>query len=307
MKKVVALWMYRNEGGDIIQEKIKKKLEEKGITVINDFDMRKCFCFNGKVFTKTGFDLSSVDLLYHMNADEQTEYQNEILRAIELSGVKIINPWNAFYTAKHKFMTNTLLARHGITVPPALFMHSSEILQKAEEIFEKWKKICVKSTHGHGGKGIMAFESLESFQDFVEFTSPFTDRYYIEKLIPFGDHDYRVEIFNGEVVCGYCRNKTHSFKTNIHSKGYFIETVPNKEFEEIALKAAKILNITATIVDMVQSQQDGKIYLLEVNHIMGAFVEAYLEANKNTTSLYSSFTHDKEKINLLVNYITQNI
>lgn len=305
-QKIVALWMYRNDGGNAIQEKLKKRLEEKNITVINDFDMRECFCKNGRVYTKSGFDLSNVNLFYHMNADEQNQHQNDILRALELSGVKVINSWNAFYTAKNKFMTNVLLTKHGIRVPPALFVTPEEALNQAEQIFKEWGKTCVKPISRHGGKGIVAFDNAESFIDFVEASSEFTNSYYIEKLIDFGFHDYRVEIFRGKVVCAYCRQRTHSFKTNISSKGRFISEIPSQEFQEIALKAAKILDIDTTIVDMVRSQIDHNIYVLEVNPIMGAFVESFLpNTNKiKDRTLYPSCAHDEEKLDLLCDYLS---
>lgn len=36
MKKV-GLWMYKNDGGDIIQERLKSKLIKNNIFVLNDF------------------------------------------------------------------------------------------------------------------------------------------------------------------------------------------------------------------------------------------------------------------------------
>lgn len=301
-KKTVGLWMYTNDGGSAIQEKLKERLKDKNIQVVNDFDMRLCYCQNGRVYTQKGFDLSSVDVFYHMNADEQTPYQNDILRALELSGVRVVNSWDAFYTAKNKFMTNVLLKKNGVNVPPSLFINSSQAAYKAEEIFTNWKKIVVKPTSRHAGKGIMAFDSAEKFVDFVDATSGCFESYYIEKFIDFGDHDYRVEIFDGKVVCGYCRHKTHSFKTNISSKGYLIPDVPTQEFEDVALKAAGILGIESTIIDMVRSKENGEIFLLEVNCIMGIFVESFDLVNK--IDIYPSFACDEKKIDLLVNYLS---
>ena len=119
-KKIIALWMYRNEGGQAIKQKLKKILEENNIQVINDFELRNCYIYNGKVFTEKDYDLSSVNLLYYMNADEQSAYQIEVLRALELSGVKVFNTWSSYYLARNKFWTNSLLKKNGINVPPSL-------------------------------------------------------------------------------------------------------------------------------------------------------------------------------------------
>jgi glutathione synthase/RimK-type ligase-like ATP-grasp enzyme len=264
--------------------------------------MRECYCFNGRVYTKKGFDLSSIDVFYHMNADEQTPYQNDILRALELSGVKVINRWDSFYTAKNKFMTNVLLKNHGMNVIPSLYVNSIEAVKLSSLIFKEWKKICVKPVNKHGGKGIIAFDNEEQFKDFIDATSNNSDSYYVEKFIDFGPHDYRIEIFKNQVVCGSCRHKTHSFKTNISAGGYYVSTIPSKEFEEVALKAAFILGIDTTTVDMIKSKEDNKIYILEVNPIMGIFVESWLIHNDKLNEKITKHD-DQKKLTLIVNYL----
>ena len=51
MKKV-GLWMYKNDGGDIIQERLKSKLIKNNIFVLNDFDLRDCYIVNDKILTR---------------------------------------------------------------------------------------------------------------------------------------------------------------------------------------------------------------------------------------------------------------
>ena len=308
-QKTIALWMYRNEGGHIIQDELKRKLEEQGIQVVNDFDMRECYCLNGRVFTKDGFDLSSVDLLYHMNADEQTVFQNDILRALELSGVKIINSWNAFYTAKNKFMTNVLLKKHGINVPPSLFVNSGQAINLAEKVLNDWKKVLVKPVSRHGGKGILAFDDLEQFIDFIEATQDCFDSFYIEKLIPFEKHDYRIEIADGKVVGKYCRSKKHSYKTNTAKGGFYIPDVPDKECEKIALKASKVLSIESTIIDILKSSEDQEIYIIEVNPIIGVFTEVYAKfsGKMEGQEMFSSVKFDEVKLDGLLGCLLSSI
>ena len=50
MKKV-GLWMYKNDGGDIIQERLKSKLIKNNIFVMNDFYLRDCYIVNDKILT----------------------------------------------------------------------------------------------------------------------------------------------------------------------------------------------------------------------------------------------------------------
>ena len=304
-KKIIALWMYRNDGGDVIQRELKKRLEESGASVINDFDMRECYCLNGRIFTKKGFDLSSVDVFYYMNADDQSVFQNDILRALELSGVRIINSWDAFYTAKNKFMTNVLLKKHGLNVPPSLFVNSKQAKIFAEKIITDWKKILIKPVSRHGGKGIVIFDNPEQFIDFIEATQDCFDSYYIEKFIPFEKHDYRVEILNGKVIGKYCRACNHSYKTNVTLGGNYLSLVPSTDFDFIALKAAKILRIQNTIVDMLKSLEDDQIYIIEVNYLLGAFTEAYIKysGKLKNQKVFSSVKYDNKKLDALANFL----
>jgi len=71
----IALWMYRNEGGDKIQNALKLKLESRGHKVINDFDMRDCYYLNGNIYTKCQQNLSEIDLLYHMKNRSFISYE----------------------------------------------------------------------------------------------------------------------------------------------------------------------------------------------------------------------------------------
>ena len=61
-----------------------------------------------------------------------------------------------------------------------------------------------------------------------------------------------------------------------------IDEKVSNAFQKIALKCAKVLGITTTIVDMILSKEDQKIYVLEVNPIMGIFLE---EAMKSGTKM----------------------
>ena len=307
MKKV-GIWMYENDNGINIKKKIITALKNKKYEVHADFDMRECYLKNGKVFTKDGYCLSDLDIFYHMNADEQTPFQNDILKLLELSGVHVFNNYDAFIRCKDKVVANLLLRKNGISVPPSMLINNHLTKEEIKKIIEEWGCVIVKPRANHGGKGIIKFDNYEQFYDYYESSKNYIDNYYLEKYIPFENHDYRVEIFNGDVVGTYCRGKCGSYKTNISSGGSMIDEKVSNAFQKIALKCAKVLGITTTIVDMILSKEDQKIYVLEVNPIMGIFLE---EAMKSGTkmpiqkSIPNSFKTDEIKINKIINYIDE--
>ena len=80
---------------------------------------------NSKVYSKEGYCLSELDILYHMNADEQNEFQNDILKLIELSGVHVFNDYNSFAKCKDKVMANMILRNNDILVAPSMLINNN--------------------------------------------------------------------------------------------------------------------------------------------------------------------------------------
>lgn len=304
--KKVALWMYRNDGGYVIVDKLCRVLKEKGYEVLADFDMRECYCYYGKVYTRNGDCLSDVDIMYHMNADEQSDFQADILRFIEQSGVHVFNSFDSYNKGKDKMLSNLILTKAGIQVPPALFVGRGFEKKKIKSILEDWGEVLIKPRGGHGGRGIIKVRSYEEFEDFYEATKTAFDNYYIEKYIEFGDYDIRVEIFNGKVVGGYSRKKNHSFKTNISSGGEMSAIQLKPDEIETALAAANAIGIITTIVDMIRGKKDDKLYVLEVNYQMGIFVEQGMKSRSkfpNDVKIDPRYTNDDMKLWKIIEYI----
>lgn len=300
----VAIWMYQNDNGHIPLAQLSERLIERGIEVYSDFDMRHCHVLNGLVYDASGVCLSEFDVLFHMNADEQSYFQQDVLQAIENSGVKVVNDCTSFFQCKDKFAANTRLRQHGVRVPEAVLLGPSMTRECVDNIFLAWGSLVYKPRSGHGAVGVIRFADAEGFWDFFQATKSHFSDYYLERFIDFGDSDLRVEILDGKVLGGYSRMKQHSFKTNISSGGKMMPTVIGVE-AEVALAAAKALGINGTIVDMVESRVDGQIYVLEVNPLLGIFVESAMRAGTKmpVTEPHPGYSYDSNKIDAIVAYI----
>lgn len=66
------------------------------------------------------------------------------------------------------------------------------------------------------------------------------------------------------------------------------------------------MKITTSIVDIV-TDRNKRNYILEVNPIMGIFVEAVKYSDKSIIKSRLSYSNDELKLNVLVNYIKQAI
>ncbi len=297
----IGIWMYKNQGGITPRNKLIKMLRDEGYEVVHDFDMRKCYCFNNSVMTENGIDLTSLDLMFHMNADERSDHQIDILHALDAAGVKVINPYCQFENARDKFISNLKLRKAGIKVPDSLLIGNNFSESFMKNLFNDWGSVLIKTRKSFGGKGIIKFDDFEHFMDYYGITEKCFSQLFLQRFISFTGGDYRVEIINGEVVGYYSRENEHQFKTNVHQGGRCVPCAYNEEKISLAKKAAKVLDIPITIVDIIQSTETGESYVLEVNDSMGIFLEAGLK--DSNLKLYEEFAYDNKKLLMLFDYI----
>lgn len=304
--RLIAIWMYGNDNGHIPRAQLVERLVARGMSVFSDFDMRQCYVVNGRVYTPCGDCLSDFDVLFHMNADEQSPYQETILRAIELSGVEVLNDCAGFFRCKDKFVANMMLRQHGINVPQAALLGPDASRASVDALFREWDSLVYKPRSGHGAVGVVRFSDPEHFWDFHQATCAHFVDYYLEQFIDFGDADCRVEILDQQILGGYSRRKQHSFKTNISSGGKMMAREMGAE-AKVALAAAAALQIRGTIVDMVQSRRDDRIYVLEVNPLLGIFVESALQAGTKTAVAEPEpgYSYDARKLDAIAASIEQ--
>jgi ribosomal protein S6--L-glutamate ligase len=287
-----------------------EQLVAAGHEVLRNFDMRSCYCKNGRVFTLDGFDISSLDILYYMNADEQNAHQLDMLGAIERSGVRVINNVRAHLLAKDKFVANQILRAAGVAVPDAILIPPMLTCGVLTALIGHWPGYVVKRRFGHGGLGVQLFDGIEQLYDFIKSTDDVFGSYYIERSINFGLLDNRVEILNGEYLGGYRRRRNHRFKTNVHARAEMVAQEPSAQVIAVAARAAAVLGIEATIVDIVEDTENGNLPLvLEVNPMLGVFTKAGLLAGVNTVQgpedIHPIFSYDDRKIVELVKLINQ--
>jgi ribosomal protein S6--L-glutamate ligase len=306
MTKKIGLWMYSNQGGDIIQNKLKTNLQKSGYEVFNDFDLRKCHSFNDKIITEQGFDLTSLDLLFHMNADERSDHQNSILQALDRK-IKVVNPYSKNEDARDKFLSNFILHNAKIKTPPSILIPIDISESFIFDIFNKWKSILLKPRRWYGGKGIMKFDSAEQFLDFRYLGQSFFNEFFLQKFIPFQDRDYRVEIIGNKFIGHYSRIKGHSFKTNVKAGGSVVLNKYDEKKINLAQRAAAALNLDITIVDMIDSKEDNEPYVIEVNDSLGVFesVDTLPTIDKKTHDEFIDY--DTKKMQALTQYLHEKV
>ncbi len=304
----VGFWMHRDLGGDEIQNRLKKTLRGHGIQIFDDFDPNTCMIVDGTIWTQDSRNLSDINLLYQMNADDQSPFQNQVFQMLETQGVRVVNAMSAFNRARDKLFTNTILRCAGIQVPRALGLTHDVLSDKIRTVLGQWEGILLKPRGMHGGKSIVKWHDVAQLVDGWQLLHQRWQDYYLEEFIPFGDHDYRVEVIGGKYAGSYSRKRSHAFKTNISSRGGLMGITCPEPCRHMALRAVKLLGLDCSIVDMVQHEKTGQYYILEVNPALGVFNEA---AIRSGVPIYhkgsEDYRNDDLKLSLLENLIINKL
>ncbi|CAA6817366.1 MAG: Ribosomal protein S6 glutaminyl transferase [uncultured Sulfurovum sp.] len=293
MDRKIGMWLYGNGGGDKIQKKIVKKLQERGIESITDINLRHAIAKKGHIYHgKTIVD--ELDLFFSYNAGEQTQYQAFLYQALNRA-IPMINSYESFALTEDKFQTSFLLQKQGISTPEFQLCHR-ENSKQLEKIMNKWSKMVYKPTDGWGGMGLTKIENQTTLDMLMPFLNQMDLRFfYVEKFVKYDNTDFRVDIVDGEFVGCYGRKASKSdWRTNISSGGSVFLRDPDDEVINIAKKAAKICGTDIAGVDIIYDLEREEYVVLEVNGIPAFATPEQEEMGLN---------FNKKKINLIVDMI----
>lgn len=262
----IGMWLYQNGGGDKIQKKIIKKLNEREIDVISGINLRDAIAKNGHILWND-IKLDKLDLFFSYNAGEQTQYQMYLAKALN-HVVPMINSFKSFELTEDKFQTSFLLRRNGVQTADYKLCHRDDT-HHLKTIMKKWDKMVYKPTDGWGGVGLTKIENQETLDMLVPFLNQMDLRYfYVEKFIDYDNTDFRVDIVDGQYVSCYGRKASGAdWRTNVTSGGSVFLREPDDAVIELALKATKVTGLDIAGVDIIYDRKKEEYIVLEVNGI----------------------------------------
>ena len=271
-KRTIGMWLYQNEGGKEVEDKIKKQLQERGINSLTGVNLNNAIVSNSSILCDSHgncyCDLKeSIDLFFSYNASEQTPYQSYLYQTLDKL-MPTINNYDSFKLTEDKFQTSFLLKNNGIATADYEFFHKDNHLH-LDFIMDKWSSAVCKPLDGWGGQGLTKLEQ-ESDIALLKHDLAKLDlsQVYIEKFINYDNTDYRVDIVDGNYIACYGRKaKDGDWKTNITSGGSIFLREPEDEVIQLALKAAKITGLEIAGVDILYDREKEEYIVLEVNGI----------------------------------------
>jgi ribosomal protein S6--L-glutamate ligase len=270
--RTIGMWLYQNSGGDVIQKKMIKKLQDREIDTIAGLNLRNAIAKNKNIMcpssdTDTKYKLNELDLFFSYNAGEQTQYQVYLYQALNRL-IPMINSYEAFALTEDKFHTSFVLRNNGIMTADYKLCHRDDTIE-LKKILNRWGKMIYKPTDGWGGVGLTKIENRASLDMLMPFLNQMDLRYfYVEKFIDYDNTDYRIDIVDGKFVGCYGRKASGSdWRTNVTSGGSVFLREPNDKVVDVAIKAANACNIDIAGVDIIYDREKEKYVVLEVNGI----------------------------------------
>jgi ribosomal protein S6--L-glutamate ligase len=259
--------MYRNGGGDRIEKKLVRKLQEMGHTCHTGLNLRHAVAENGKMILNNMNLYEELDCFFSYNAGEQTVYQVYMYEQLDRH-IPCINNFDAFRISEDKFKTNDMLRMHGIRTADYFLCHREDVERIRAKVLE-WGKAVFKTVDGWGGLGMALVDSKDKLDMILPFLNQTDMRFfYIEKFIDYDGSDYRVDLVDGEFIACYGRRaKEGDWRTNVTSGGSVILRECEDEVIELAQKAAKAIGIEIAGVDIIYDREREEYVVLEVNGI----------------------------------------
>ncbi len=148
-------------------------------------------------------------------------------------------------------------------IPTYAFFRKDQVLKN----IDKFKfPLFLKPADGSKGRDTYLFRTREDLLTFLRnYNSPIFYPNIFQDFID-NDGDYRIVVLGDEVIASIFKIRPKdSIVSNMSKGAKAIPTnIPN-ELKDIAIKAAKTLNIEFAGVDIIQDKKTGKFYVLEVN------------------------------------------
>ncbi len=197
-----------------------------------------------------------------------TDYGLAVVRQFEVQGTFVINSSRAIAESRDKMRSLQILASSGIRVPASVLTRHMAGLKKAF-VHLKGMPVVMKVIQGTQGVGVMLVNTPISLASVWESMQGLGQDVILQQFISEGaGRDFRAFVVGNRVVAAMMRTATAGeFRSNIHQGGEGTLITLPRIYQQVALKAARVLGLEIAGVDIMQSH-DGPL-VLEVNSSPG--------------------------------------
>lgn len=222
-------------------------------------------------------DIKEYDLVYIRKADHSMfSLSGTLAICLDYLGIKYFDTkFREIGAAGDKFTALTKLCVNGVIVPKTIFCRRGVVVLSKEEIVSRLNlPIIAKDIKTQGNSGIYLIRSMEDFDKLLRENenrrSGTPIQFIFQEFIKI-EREYRILVLGDKVGASHTKVKRAYNKFVIDyedkdSQPEFIDpvTLPDS-LKEVAIKAARILNVEIAGVDVCIEKGSGRILILEVN------------------------------------------
>lgn len=203
-------------------------------------------------------------------------------------GIKVFdNNFSEHKYAIDKLYDVVLLAKNNLPLPKSFYGRSEESFAAAKETLGF--PLIIKGTRSGKGVGVYKIDSEERLNEFeseIKSEERQAKEFLFQEFIDY-EYDLRVFVLGDEVFAMRRIPKDGEFRANFSLGGSVENYEEDEELKNLAIKAARAVNLDVAGVDVLIDRQ-GKRYILEVNHTPG-MIGIERAKDKNITKLYVEY------------------
>lgn len=187
-----------------------------------------------------------------------------VLREWEREEVRILNSTQSLTIAHNQLATLQALAAESLPIPETAFCSQPASEDTLQSLLGSEQKV-IKLLDSAQGKGVSLAPNTQTARSITSTlatlrASGITQAYYADA----GGVDYRLIVFQGQVVKAIQRKaRDGDFRANLHQGGSVTPYNPSSEDVSLAVKAAEVVGLEFTGVDLLPTAQGSLI--LELN------------------------------------------
>ena len=197
-----------------------------------------------------------------------TFYGAAVVRQFEMMNVPTVVDSQALVRSRDKLRSLQIMARSNVGMPKTVFTnYSKEVTKIIDSV--GGAPLIVKLLEGTQGYGVVLAPTKKAAESMIEAFHSMKARVIVQEFISEAKGaDIRAFVIGNRVVGAMKRQgKEGEFRSNIHQGGSGVIIKLSKEEKEVALTAAKAMNLTIAGVDLLQSDRGPLV--LEVNSSPG--------------------------------------
>lgn len=211
----------------------------------------------------------SLDVVLPRQGSPMGDYGLALLRQFMHLGIPLINGLEGITIARNQYITLQTLAAAGLPVPDTFFITAEEGFHRAVEHLGGYPVI-VKRMDGMGGDGVAMVRGHHEIAPLCDKLLEGKKGAVVQRFIPPDNRrDLRIFVIGKQVVGAMTLTpKKGEFRSNFHLDGQARSVELPREWEKMAIKAARACHLDIAGVDLIVAA-DGTPYIMEVNYSPG--------------------------------------